>query len=226
MQSIFYLPMPAHQLPNFARPCLLRRQARDAIGDLSAYARWLAYLAFNAKDLLNAAPVARKPVTQFRAGGDRAPLQPPMPFVQRRHRVPVRARDRRLLKKEGQVLMECRLVVLGDQHIGAAPACYLLTEPSLSMHRVGADNASVHQGRGEQVVQGTDLVRFVLDDTGCQHDPGRHFIAGQLMDGGLMRSWMAQRPTQRFPIQGQVSFGGAPALKMEPSGFSATAAPG
>nr|WP_244422453.1 zinc ribbon domain-containing protein [Ktedonobacter racemifer] len=76
-----------------------------------------AYASFEAKHLLDAFPLVFQPVIEIGATGDLAMLQAPMTFLPGFGLLPSPSIRARVLKEIGNILVEGRLVLLGDQEI-------------------------------------------------------------------------------------------------------------
>jgi hypothetical protein len=77
--------------------------------------------AFEPKDLLDAFPVLGKPVTQIRTTGNLTMLEPPMRFVPGLGLLEAPTIRRAILKQIGNILVQRRLIVLGNQEIVPFP---------------------------------------------------------------------------------------------------------
>ena len=96
---------------------LLHREATESIDHLMARLIGLedACGAFEPKDLLNAFPLFGTPGIEIRAAGDVSVCEPPMSFVPRLGLFPTTPIGRAILKEIRDILVQRRLIVLGNQ---------------------------------------------------------------------------------------------------------------
>ena len=76
---------------------------------------------------------------------------------------PVTAIDRRLGKKEAQILLQGGLIGLGQQHIIAPAAVDVCTTASLGVQGISSHDPPLHLGRREQGRFQRDLIALVGD---------------------------------------------------------------
>jgi hypothetical protein len=116
----------------------LHREAAEAIDHLMAGLVGLedAYCAFEPKDLLNASQSLANQAISVRATGDLSVLEPPMPFVPGLSLLEAPTIGGAILKQIGTILVERRLVVLGDEKIVPSKPMDLRSERALGMHRI------------------------------------------------------------------------------------------
>src|ERR1700693_1810437 len=101
--------------------------------------------AFEPEDLLNAFPLLPKPVIEVRATGDLAMLEPPMSFVPGLSLLPTTTIRSAILKQIGNILVQRRLVVLGNQNIVPSKSMDLCAQSTLGMHRIQGEDAPFDQ---------------------------------------------------------------------------------
>src|SRR5579871_734392 len=143
---------------------------------------------FEPKDLLNAFPLFGKPVIEVRTTGDLAMLEPPMPFVPGLRLFPPTTIGDAILKQIGNILMQGGLVVLGNQEIVSRQPMDLSAEGTLRMHRIQSKNAPFDQLRGQQGLERTNLVLFLLHIAMPQDNAGSNLITTELMHRLRLRS--------------------------------------
>ena len=199
---------------------LAHRETTESVDHLMAYLVGLedACGAFEPKDLFNAFPVLGKPVIEIRATGDLTVLEPSMPFVPGLGLFPPTTIRRAILKEIGDILVQRRLIVLGNQEIVSSTPLDLCAERPLGMHGVQRENASCNQLRRQQGLKRTDLVFFLFHIALPQDNAGSHLIATELMHPMRLRCG----GSQGFAIDSQMRVISLPLRRVQAAWFRST----
>src|SRR2546421_8993051 len=156
---------------------------------------------FEPEDLLNALPLLAKPVIEIRTTDDLTVLEPPMSFVPGLCLFPATTIRGTILKQIGNILVERGLIVLGNQEIVSREPMDLRTQGALGMHGIQGEDAPCDQLRGQQRLERTDLMLFLLHIAVPQDNAGGDLITPELMHRIRLRCG----GTQRFAINSQMS---------------------
>ena len=102
----------------------------------------------------------------------------------------------RIVEVERHVLVQCALVALQRQHVGAASLDDPLGDGALAAHRVRGHDAALEREHLQQLRNGCDLVgsvihRHLAQDQPCAAGPSRDEVQGRGFGGAVIRT--AQR---------------------------------
>jgi hypothetical protein len=123
-----------------------------------------------------------------------------MPFVPGLSLFPTSTIRGAILKQIGNILVQSRLIVLGDKDVVPSTSLDASTEITLRMHGIQGKDASFDQLRGQQRLERADLILFLCHIAMPEHDASGHLITTELMH----RLRLGRGGTQRFAIDGQV----------------------
>src|SRR5207248_4425129 len=137
------------------------------------------HVALQAKDLLDALPVALKETSELDTGRDLTLLEASVPLVTALRALPVGAISLWVFKKELPILVQLGLVLLGNQQVVASQASQERTEEALRMHGISRDNAILHVDRLQPAFDRTDLILFLPHLMLGQDHPGTRLIQGK-----------------------------------------------
>src|SRR5579875_145530 len=153
--------MGSIEVQEASRISLLGRQTGQAIDHLLARFPFADHAPLQAKDLSNVLPVALKETGEIGTGGDLTTLESSVPFVAALGALPAGVISLGVFKKELQILIHLRLILLGDEQVVALEAPEHGTEVALGMHGIGRDNAILHLESLQPGFDRTDLILFL-----------------------------------------------------------------
>src|SRR5947199_8130885 len=167
MQLVLDGPMGSDQREHACWRSLPHGKTAQSIHHLMPYVVGLedAGGAFEPKDLLDALPVLAKPIIEIRTAGDMTMLESPMSLIPRLRLLPPTTIRGAIFKQIGNILMQRRLIVLGNQEIISLKPVDLRTEQALRMHGIQGEDVPFDQLRGQQGLERTDLILFLLHIT-------------------------------------------------------------
>jgi hypothetical protein len=105
--------------------------------------------AFEPKDLFNACPLLDTSVIEIRAASDVSVLKPPMSFAPGLSLLPTATIRSAILKEIRDILVQRRLIRLGNQDVVPSKPMDLCAERALGMHRIQGENAPCDQVRSQ-----------------------------------------------------------------------------
>ena len=119
VQSIFDGPLPTDQFQQAKGSRAFRCQAGEAVDILLRTLERVLDPPTDTKDLSNFVPIACQKVVEFGGNLDQAATLPSMSFVGHAIGAPIDAIERRLLKKQAQIVMEGGLIALDKEQVVA-----------------------------------------------------------------------------------------------------------
>src|SRR5450432_234178 len=116
-------------------------------------------------------------------------------------RAPIEAVGRRVLKKEGHILIQGGLIELDREKI--VPSCgqNLLTKTALGKESIGTNDAPGKQNGSEKEVQVSQLPSFLRHSDFFEHNPRFRFIQIEMMHFSLICGQMLLGSPQRLSIE-------------------------
>ena len=175
--------------------------------------------AFEPKDLLNAFPLLDKPTIEIRAAGDVTVLKPPMSFVPGLSLFPTTTIRSAILKEISDILVQCRLILLGSEDIVPSKPMDLCAERTLGMHRIQGEDTPFDQVWGQYWLERTDLILFLLHIAMPQDDASGDLRATELVHRMRLRSG----GSQGFAINSRMSVISLPLRRVQSAWFRSTA---
>ena len=160
-----------------------------------------------------------KPTIEIRAAGDVTVLKPPMSFVPGLSLFPTTTIRSAILKEISDILVQCRLILLGSEDIVPSKPMDLCAERTLGMHRIQGEDTPFDQVWGQYWLERTDLILFLLHIAMPQDDASGDLRATELVHRMRLRSG----GSQGFAINSRMSVISLPLRRVQSAWFRSTA---